>query len=141
MQFLVISLLKLLLRIWFSHHPLIVVSGEDIKWNSSSQGSKTLNVKILWKLKAGNTSLFTNYNIYAKKQDKQANMAVARKDGMLEGVPDFLGVAEVESFYVADFLVSSGTSSLTFIIQVCGLDGLCQKLDDSPSLQLHVEGS
>ena len=103
-----------------------VVEGQFIKWALGSQNSKTLSVKIIWKVKEGDASLFPQYNIYVEK---------------VGGVQEYLGVAKVEAFYVSDLVVPSGTSSLKFIIQVCGFDGTCQKLDDSPSFQLNVEGS
>uniref|UniRef100_A0A5B6YH99 mannosyl-glycoprotein endo-beta-N-acetylglucosaminidase n=1 Tax=Davidia involucrata TaxID=16924 RepID=A0A5B6YH99_DAVIN len=106
-----------------------LVEGQYIKWTSGSQGSKSLSVKIIWKLKDGDASLFPEYNIYAEKPGRT-----------LEGVQEYLGVAQVEAFYVSDLVVPSGTSSVRFIIQVCNVDGTCQKLDDSPSFQLPVEG-
>ncbi|KAK6156089.1 hypothetical protein DH2020_010337 [Rehmannia glutinosa] len=54
---------------------------------------------------------------------------------------EYIGVALVKSFYISDLEVPEGTSSLKFIIQVCGLDGTCQKLEDSPFFQLQVESS
>lgn len=115
-----------------------LVEGHDIKWNTNLQGSKTLSVKIIWTCKDGNAFVFTNYNIYVKKQAKKT---VEKPGRTFEGTTEFLGVAQVEAFYVSDLLVPSGTSSLRFVIQVCGLDGVCQRLDDSPFFQLTVEGS
>ncbi|KAF6144832.1 hypothetical protein GIB67_038931 [Kingdonia uniflora] len=104
-----------------------VVDGELISWVSGSQGSKTVSLKIVWRLKGGdNKSLFPKYNIYVEKQPGSA--------------VEFLSVARVEAFYVSDLVVSSGISSLKFIIQVCGADGASQKLDSSPAFTLNVEG-
>lgn len=114
-----------------------LVEGQYIKWTSGSQGSKTLSVKIIWKLKDGDDSLFPKYNIYVEKLTKQGG---GNPVGVLEGVQGYLGVAQVEAFYVSDLAVPSGTSSLKFIIQVCSVDGVGQKLEDSPSFQLGVEG-
>ncbi|XP_059669303.1 cytosolic endo-beta-N-acetylglucosaminidase 1-like [Cornus florida] len=106
-----------------------LVEGQYIKWTSGSQGSKTLSVKVIWKLKDGDASLFPQYNIYVEKLSK-----------MLEGVQEYLGVARVDAFYVSDLVIPTGTSSLNFIVQVCSIDGACQTLDDSPSFELNVEG-
>lgn len=106
-----------------------LVESQYIKWTSGSQGSKTLSIKILWSLKDGNVPIFSKYNIYVEKQS-----------GGLNGKPEYLGVANVRAFYVSELSVPSGTSSLKFVIQVCGLDGVCQKLDDSPAYQVPVEG-
>ncbi|XP_059666789.1 cytosolic endo-beta-N-acetylglucosaminidase 1-like [Cornus florida] len=113
-----------------------LVEGQYINWTSGSQGSKTLSVKVLWKLKDGDSSEFPKYNIYV---EKLATNAVG-ETGKMHGVPEYLGVAQVEAFYVSDLVVPLDTSSLKFIIQVCGNDGACQTLDDSPSFQLNVEG-
>ncbi|KAA8539540.1 hypothetical protein F0562_026232 [Nyssa sinensis] len=115
-----------------------LVEGQYIKWTSGSLGSKTLSVKVIWKLKDGYASLFPEYHIYVEKLAKQADGEPGR---MLEGVLEYLGMAQVDAFYVSDLAVPSGTSSLRFIIQVCNIDGTHQKLDASPSFQLPVEGS
>ena len=115
-----------------------LVEGQDIKWTSGSQGSKTVSVKVIWTLKNGDSSLFPKYNIFVKKI---ANQEVGKPGGMLVGAQEYLGVAQVEAFYVSDLAVPSGTSNLKFIIQVCAVDGASQKVDDSPSLLLPVEGS
>ena len=60
--------------------------------------------------------------------------------GLLKKEQEYLGVAQVEAFYVSDFVVPSGTSSLKFIMQVRGTDAASQKLDDCPYFQLDVEG-
>ncbi|KAF4364036.1 hypothetical protein F8388_011828 [Cannabis sativa] len=98
-----------------------VVEGEHIKWTPSSEDSKTVSVKIIWKLKDGIDSTFPKYNIYAKKA---------------ESASEFLGVARVQAFYVGDYAVPSGSSGVKFFIQVCDVDGSSQTLDDSPSLLL-----
>ncbi|XP_075671601.1 cytosolic endo-beta-N-acetylglucosaminidase 1 isoform X2 [Castanea sativa] len=114
-----------------------IVEAQFIKWASVSQGSKTLSVKLIWKLKDGTDTVFPNYNIYAKKLAKQV---VSDQDGSLEDVPKYLGTAHVEAFYVSDLSVPCETSSLKFIVQVCAADGTCQKLDDSPTFSIDVEG-
>ncbi|KAK3019522.1 hypothetical protein RJ639_003194 [Escallonia herrerae] len=113
-----------------------LVEDQYVKWTSASEGSKTLSVKITWKLKSGIASPFTSYNLYL---EKEANKTDDKPGGLLEITQEYLGVARVETFYVSDLVVPSGTSSLKFKIQVCGLDGTCQKLDDSPFLWLPVD--
>ncbi|KAF8397213.1 hypothetical protein HHK36_016121 [Tetracentron sinense] len=114
-----------------------VVEGQYISWTSGSQGAKTLNIKIVWKLEDGDGPLFANYIIYVEKLTKQS---VGKLSGPLGGGEEYLGVAQVEAFYASNLLVPPGTSSLKFIIQVCGVDGSCQRLEDAPSFQLSVEG-
>ncbi|XAR71899.1 Mannosyl-glycoprotein endo-beta-N-acetylglucosaminidase [Bertholletia excelsa] len=101
------------------------VEGKYVKWTSGSQGSKDLSLKLIWSLKDGDSSIFPKYNIFVEK---------------LAGAQKYIGVAQIEAFYVSDLSVPSGTSSLKFIIQVCGMDGTSQKANDSPSFELPVEG-
>ncbi|XVE81789.1 hypothetical protein DITRI_Ditri15bG0094100 [Diplodiscus trichospermus] len=112
-----------------------IVEGQYVEWGGS-QGSKTLGLKLSWKLKDGNKYLFSKYNIYVEKRSKQSLRALGTR---LEGAPEYIGVAQVEAFYVSDFVVPSGTSSLKFIIQPCDVGGASQKLDDAPFFQLNVE--
>lgn len=115
-----------------------LVEGHYIKWSSGSQGSKTVSVKIVWKSKDGTDSQFPKYNIYVEKLPKQA----VRNHGVgLGGVQEYLGVANVEAFYVSELPIPATTSSLKFIIQVCGVDGVCQNMDDSPYFQLDVKAT
>lgn len=116
-----------------------LVEGTFTKWSSSgSNGSRKLDVKLVWELKDGKTHLFPKYYIYVKKQP---DLSMAEPNGSLQLVQEYLGVAEVEAFYVSDLVVPTGTSSVKFIIQVCSLDGALQKLEESPSLDLDVQGS
>lgn len=114
-----------------------LVDGKYIKWTSGSEGSKTLNIKISWTLKDGKNYLSLKYNIYLAKLSKQAG---GDPGTTLEPVKEYLGVAQVNCFYVSDLEVTSDTSSLKFIIQVCSVDGTIQALDESPYYQLEVEG-
>ncbi|MED6176780.1 hypothetical protein PIB30_091545 [Stylosanthes scabra] len=102
-----------------------LVSGEYITLKSSPKGdSKFLSVKISWKLKEEkDESAFSHYNVYVENVSK---------------VKEYIGVAHVNSFYVSELEVPSGTSSFKFIIQVCNVDGTNQKLDESPNFQLEV---
>ncbi|KAG5558046.1 hypothetical protein RHGRI_008075 [Rhododendron griersonianum] len=103
-----------------------LVEGQDIEWTSGSQKSKTLGVKLGWRLKDGKTSLFPKYNIFVEKLSNQG-----------VGKQEYLGVAHVEAFYVFNLVVPSGTSNLKFIIQVCGVDGTSQPVNDSPSFLMQ----
>lgn len=107
------------------------VASEFVSWTSGSQGSKNLSVKIIWQLKAGIADPFPKYNVFVEKLNSSSYGAVVAHE--------YLGEAVVKSFYISDLEVSSGTSSLKFVIQVCGLDGTSQKLEDAPFLQLKVE--
>ncbi|KAK7281105.1 hypothetical protein RIF29_08805 [Crotalaria pallida] len=111
-----------------------LVDGEFIKWTSGPEGSKTLNVKISWKLKdEKNDFPYPSYNLYLVKLSKQADGTA------LEHMKEYLGVAHVNCYYVSDFEVPSSTSSLKFLIQACSVDGTIQELDESPYYQLEVE--
>ncbi|KAK8978375.1 hypothetical protein V6N11_028378 [Hibiscus sabdariffa] len=111
-----------------------IVDGQDVEWGGS-QGSKTLSLKISWKLKDGKSPPYPRYNIYVEKLTKQSIRIPGRK---AEGVREYTGVAHIETFYVSQLAIPSGTSSLKFIIQVCDVDGGSQKLDDAPFFQLNV---
>ncbi|XVE69478.1 hypothetical protein DITRI_Ditri09bG0155400 [Diplodiscus trichospermus] len=113
-----------------------IVEGQDVEWGGS-QGSNTLSLKISWKLKDGKNPLFLRYNIYVEKLTEQSARTLGRTR---EGGREFVGVAQVEAFYVSNLVLPSGTSSLKFIIQMCDVDGTIQKLDDAPFFQLNVEG-
>lgn len=116
-----------------------LVESEFVSWSSGSQGSKKLSVKIVWKLKIDDADVFPKYNIYV---DKHTTSSLSENWGrVLEVDNEYLGAAVVKSFYVSELEVPSGTSVLKFVIQVCGLDGACQKLEESPFLELKVEGS
>ncbi|KAE9465143.1 hypothetical protein C3L33_02929, partial [Rhododendron williamsianum] len=120
-----------------------LVEGQDIEWTSGSQKSKTLSVKISWRLKDGNASLFPKYNIFVEKLSNQdvGNIFVEKLSNQDVGKQEYLGVAQVEAFYVFNLVVPCGTSNLKFSIQVCGVDGTSQPVNDSPSFHLPVERS
>ncbi|KAL0401154.1 UNVERIFIED_CONTAM: Cytosolic endo-beta-N-acetylglucosaminidase 1 [Sesamum latifolium] len=115
-----------------------LVDGQFVSWTSGSQGSKLLSVKISWQLKVGNADPFPKYNIYI---NKQTGTSSGNPNLKLSEGNKYLGVAVAKSFYIADLEVPSGISSLKFIIQVYGLDGARQKLEDSPFLLLQVDVS
>lgn len=105
-----------------------VVEGEYIKWSSGSdsEDSKKLSIKLMWKPKVGNTTMFPQYNIYVQNLDAKKKEA------------EYLGMAHVEAFYVSELIVPITTSSIRFIIQVFHLSGVSQNLEDSPYFQLQV---
>ncbi|KNA05457.1 hypothetical protein SOVF_190140, partial [Spinacia oleracea] len=114
-----------------------VVEGQDVSWKSGTEKSKSVSLTILWRSKDGNDlNEIQKYNIYVEKTSE----ADGNLDVKLQAAQEFLGVALVDAFYVSELLVPSGISSLKFVIQVCGADGTCQPLDDSPSFQLDMEG-
>ncbi|MCH84583.1 cytosolic endo-beta-N-acetylglucosaminidase-like [Trifolium medium] len=115
-----------------------LVDSKYIKWTSGSEGSKTLNIKISWTLKDGKNYLSLKYNIYLVKLSKQAGGNPGTTSEPTK--EEYLGVAQVNCFYVSDLEVPSDTSSLKFIIQVCSVDGTIQALDESPYYELEVEG-
>ncbi|CAI8597376.1 unnamed protein product [Vicia faba] len=114
-----------------------LVDGKFIKWTSGSEGSKTLSIKISWTLKDGKNYLSLKYNIYLVKSSKQASDSPSRTSESVK--EEYLGVAQVNCFYVSDLEVPSDTSSLKFIVQVCSVDGTIQALDESPYYELEVE--
>ncbi|KAE8669379.1 Cytosolic endo-beta-N-acetylglucosaminidase 2 [Hibiscus syriacus] len=111
-----------------------IIDGQDVEWGGS-QGSKTLSLKISWKLKDGKNPPYPRYNIYVEKLSKQSIRSPGRK---VDSVGEYVGVAHVEAFYVSKLAVPSGTSGIKFIVQVCDVDGASQKLDDAPFFQLNV---
>ncbi|KAK7276424.1 hypothetical protein RIF29_17563 [Crotalaria pallida] len=113
-----------------------LVDGEYINWKPGPRDSKILNVKISWKLKEGKSFVFPQYNVYVEKLSKQAH---GNPSTTLDPVTEYLGVAHVNCFYVSDIQVPSSTSSLKFIVQVCGFDGTNQNLVESPYYQLEVK--
>lgn len=115
-----------------------LVDGQPITWSRKTDGSKTLSVKLMWKLKDGNDFAYPHYNIFVEKIAEKRDGNRAEK---LEAVQEFLGVALVEAFYVADLEVSSGISKIKFIVQVCGVDGSIQNKKSSPFLELESNDS
>lgn len=113
------------------------VDSKFINWTSGSQGSKKLSVKITWQLKVGNSDIFPKYNIFVEKLNSSSS---GNQSQLLKVANEYLGEAVVQSFYISELAVPSGTSSLKFRIQVCGLDGASQKIEDSPFLQLQTGG-
>lgn len=114
-----------------------LVESPYIKWTPSPEGTRILDIKITWKLKdSSNHTMVEHYNVYVVKVAENCENC----PGELQNVPEYLGVAHVEAFYVSNLAVPSSTSGLKFMIQVCGVDGSSQRLEDSPFLYLDVEG-
>ncbi|XP_022957025.1 cytosolic endo-beta-N-acetylglucosaminidase 1-like [Cucurbita moschata] len=115
-----------------------LIEGQYIKWTPSPEGTRTLDIKIVWKLKDSRShTVYEHYNIYVIKVGEKGENRL----GELHNVAEYLGVTHVEAFYVSNLAVPSSTSGLKFMIQVCGVDGSSQRLEDSPFLYLDVEGS
>lgn len=113
-----------------------VVEGQYISWASGPNDTKIVSLKILWSLNGAGDAMFLKYNVYA---DKSAKSEADDTDGIIRGNLEYLGVAQVQAFYVSNMSVPTGISALKFIIQVCGVDGSSQELVDSPAFLLHVE--
>jgi mannosyl-glycoprotein endo-beta-N-acetylglucosaminidase len=102
---------------------LWVTEGEYISLSNSSNASKRLSLKISWKLKTPDQTLFKKYNIYIE---------MLRTDSSAKLPRIYLGVASVEAFYVSDLEVPTEVTGLKFIIQACGPDGSFQELEECP---------
>ncbi|CAL9187816.1 unnamed protein product [Musa hybrid cultivar] len=104
-------------------------------WTTDLDGNRILSLKITWKLNEGDMTSFTRYNIHVEK--------LLTHGGNNEAPPSFLGFARVELWYVSHLAIPSGFGLVRFIVQPCGVDGSCQELDKSPTLELqppHSEG-
>ncbi|MQM18169.1 hypothetical protein Taro_051152 [Colocasia esculenta] len=112
-----------------------MLSCENTSWTTASGGNRMINTKIIWELKTGDASTFMRYNIFVKRISKQ----LAAGSSSVIANEDFLGVTRLNCYYVSDLKVPAGVTTLVFIVQVCGLDGSCQKLEESPSFELPVE--
>ncbi|RZS23756.1 hypothetical protein BHM03_00056736 [Ensete ventricosum] len=107
--------------------------GIDLSYTSWTathpDGSRILSVKISWKLEEGDMTSFTRYNVYVEKSMSRGGNSEAR--------PIYLGFATAEHFYVSHLVIPNGVGVVRFIVQVCGVDGSCQELDKSPTLELQ----
>ncbi|VFQ80454.1 unnamed protein product [Cuscuta campestris] len=110
-----------------------VIESRHIKWSSGSQGTRKLNMMLAWKLleHTSVTDLCLEYKVYVKKMTKSSDE---------EEEQVYLGAAMVEAFYVSNLQVPDGVSALEFIVQV-SMDGISQKLEDSPSFKMDVQDS
>ncbi|XP_065872305.1 cytosolic endo-beta-N-acetylglucosaminidase 1-like [Euphorbia lathyris] len=112
-----------------------LIEAQNIKWSLGSHGSKLVSAKLTWKLKDGSKFEFSKYIVYVEKNSKND----ARNSGSLKRIREYIGATYVEAFYVTDISIPSTTCTLKFVIQACTVDGICQKLDDSPFFQLNVK--
>ncbi|KAJ8484629.1 hypothetical protein OPV22_017114 [Ensete ventricosum] len=107
--------------------------GIDLSYTSWTathpDGSRILSLKISWKLEEGDMTSFTRYNVYVEKSMSRGGNSEAR--------PIYLGFATAEHFYVSHLVIPNGVGVVRFIVQVCGVDGSCQELDKSPTLELQ----
>ncbi|RWW35529.1 hypothetical protein BHE74_00059526 [Ensete ventricosum] len=107
--------------------------GIDLSYTSWTathpDGSRILSLKISWKLEEGDMTSFTRYNVYVEKSMSRGGNGEAR--------PIYLGFATAEHFYVSHLVIPNGVGVVRFIVQVCGVDGSCQELDKSPTLELQ----
>ncbi|KAF5199306.1 Cytosolic endo-beta-n-acetylglucosaminidase [Thalictrum thalictroides] len=115
-----------------------VVEGQNVSWTTGSSGSNALSIKIVWSLKEGDSSRFPTYNIFVVKQGQKV---LEHQDDPISKVnEEYISVARVRTVYISDLVVPPGILYLKFIIQVCGPDGDCQKLDSCPALLVGVKG-
>ncbi|RRT40093.1 hypothetical protein B296_00058727 [Ensete ventricosum] len=99
-------------------------------WTATDpDGSRLLSLKISWKLEEGDMTSFTRYNVYVEKSMSRGGNSEAR--------PIYLGFATAEHFYVSHLVIPNGVGVVRFIVQVCSVDGSCQELDKSPTLELQ----
>ncbi|KAJ6805984.1 cytosolic endo-beta-N-acetylglucosaminidase 1-like [Iris pallida] len=110
-----------------------VLEVQHISWASSSNGTRTVSLNIIWKHRSELTGSFTMFNIFVEKLVDRANTEAS---GCLVAPKQFLGSARVQAFYVSDLEVPNGVANLKFIVQACGSDGACQELDRSPTFHL-----
>ncbi|GER44854.1 endo beta n-acetylglucosaminidase [Striga asiatica] len=108
-----------------------LIGGQFVSWAAGPGGSKLLSVKLTWQLKDGSADIFTNYNIYVSKSSGNGNYS--------EVALDYVGVALLKTYYVYKLEVASGVSVLKFLVQPCGPDGACQKLQDLPFFLVQLQ--
>ncbi|CAA7392864.1 unnamed protein product [Spirodela intermedia] len=111
---------------------------ENVSWAAAgADGRRAVSAEISWRLGEGVDFPAMWYNIFARR------LADGEDDGDDDGDNDdgegFLGVTRLERFFVSDLKVPAGAVAVRFIIQVCGPDGACQKLKESPNFDLPVE--
>ncbi|PKA56180.1 mannosyl-glycoprotein endo-beta-N-acetylglucosaminidase [Apostasia shenzhenica] len=97
--------------------------GKNISWSFNDNGAKAVSLQITWKLNTVSAESFLLFNIYVQRA----------------GDAEFLGVTRAGMYYVSALEVPSGITRLSFIIQVCGLDGSSQDLDKCPTHLLSIE--
>lgn len=116
-----------------------VIEAHNIMLVPGNSGSKILRVKLEWRQKDLEDSVFPRYNVYAeniKSTDLRPRKVLEKP--ISETV--FLGVAYVPAYYVAELVVESDVKGVRFVVQACGKDGSWGKLDDSLKLLVELEG-
>lgn len=112
-----------------------LVESPYVRRTTSPGGTKTLDVHIIWKLKDScSDKVFERYNVYVMEVAEEGKNLLRK----LQNVPKYFGMAHVKAFYVSTLPVPSSTSGFKFIIQVCGVDGSVQRLEDAPFLYLSA---
>lgn len=113
-----------------------LVRTPHVRRTTDPDGTRTLDVHITWELKDNSSDwvVFERYNMYVMEIAKEDKNPLAK----LQNVPKYVGVAHVKAFYASNIAIPSGISGFKFIIQVCGVDGSIQKLEDSPFINLDV---
>ncbi|XP_038877781.1 LOW QUALITY PROTEIN: cytosolic endo-beta-N-acetylglucosaminidase 1-like [Benincasa hispida] len=112
-----------------------LVKSPYVRRTTSADGTRTLDIHIVWELKdSSSDKVFERYNVYVMEVVEEGNNPLAK----LHNVPKYLGVAHVKAFYASNLAIPSGISGFKFIIQVCGVDGSVQRLEDSPFLYVNV---
>lgn len=117
-----------------------VIEAHNVELVPGNSGSKILRVKLEWKRKHLEDSVFpTRYNVYAenvKSTDLRSRKVLEKP--RIETV--FLGIAHVPAYYVSELVVESDVKGVSFVVQACDEDGSWRKLDDSPNLLMELEG-
>ncbi|XP_078446814.1 cytosolic endo-beta-N-acetylglucosaminidase 1-like isoform X2 [Wolffia australiana] len=115
--------------------PSLSVTCQHVFWANSIEGTRMVALEVCWERKDhdGVDIPALWYNIFASIMNKGGE---DKGDG--SGVR-FLGVTRLNRFFVDNLMVSAGASGVRFIVQACGLDGACQKLDHCPTLDLPVK--
>ncbi|CAN8259781.1 unnamed protein product [Cochlearia groenlandica] len=116
-----------------------IIEAHNVELVPGNSGSKILRVKLEWRQKNLEESLFPRYNVYAEnvKSTYLSSRKVLEKPGS-ETV--FLGIAYVPAYYVSELVVEPNVKGVCFIVQACAKDGSWGKLNDSPNLLLDLEG-
>ncbi|CAA7034411.1 unnamed protein product [Microthlaspi erraticum] len=116
-----------------------VIEAHNAELVPSNSGSKILRVKLEWKQKHLEDSVFPRYNVYAEivKSTDQRSRKVLEKP---RSETVFLGTAHVPAYYVSEMVVESDVKGVSFVVQACAEDGSWKKLDDSPNLLVELEG-
>ncbi|KFK38487.1 hypothetical protein AALP_AA3G119600 [Arabis alpina] len=118
----------------------LVIEAQNVELVPRNSSSKFLRVKLEWKQKHLQGSMFpTRYNVYAQiiKLSDQRSRKVLEKP---RSNTVFLGIAHVQAFYVSELVVESDVKGVTFVVQTCDEDSTWRKLDDSPNLLVQLEG-